>query len=358
MASKDLLLKIRQYNAFLHGRLGELTSRDLNGRIVFEGVMRIYWGLKKPIRVAVTERKARLPGSGSFSEADVPISQYTEQLMKRLQRQKTIRDSQQRLQSQASADRESVDDNKSPLENSKPAIPSKKPAIPTRLQNKIQSKGQQSCQRHKSESFLEDNPADDTASDTSRRMSADQASTDVAVSRPAFQRRRSMRPRKISNAAALRPPNKQLGDAFVPPYGSYANLRLVSTYTTEDVVKMLLEKFTVKNRASEYALYIVHDHGGAEPIKPNDYPLRVRLKLGPSEDMAKIFIMDAADEARVDISAEMAQYINLAIPVLEGILSKYQEEEEREVAKIKQKYGLLKLQLKKALHHANGERNI
>jgi hypothetical protein len=55
-------------------------------------------------------------------------------------------------------------DNKSPLENSKPAIPSKKPAIPTRLQNKIQSKGQQSCQRHKSESFLEDNPADGKSS--------------------------------------------------------------------------------------------------------------------------------------------------------------------------------------------------
>ena len=107
MASKDVLLKIRQYNAFLHGRLGELTSRDLNGRIVFEGVMRIYWGLKKPIKLAGAERKIRL--RGSFSEADAPVSQYTEQLVKRLQRQKTIRESEQKLRSELSADQDSVD---------------------------------------------------------------------------------------------------------------------------------------------------------------------------------------------------------------------------------------------------------
>ncbi|XP_062504183.1 ras association domain-containing protein 2-like [Corticium candelabrum] len=271
IASKDLMLKIRQYNAFLSGMLGELSSRELNGRIVFEGVMRIYWGLKKPIRLA-SSAKSKLRLRSSFAESDSPVSPYTKKLVTQLQRQRTMNENDHRLRSSSSTESES----------NSPATP---------------------------------------------------------------KRQRSVRARKISNAASLRPPGKQNDEAFIPPYGTYANLRIISTYSTEDVMKMLLEKFTVENSLNEYALYVIHDHGGAEPVKNDDYPLQVRLKLGPSEAVAKIFIMDAADEARVDVSPEVAQYINLAMPVLEGILSKYDEEEKREAAKIRKRYQLMKRQL-------------
>ena len=46
----------------------------------------------------------------------------------------------------------------------------------------------------------------------------------------------------------------QNDEAFIPPYGTYANLRIISTYSTEDVMKMLLEKFTVNE---SYELHVV-----------------------------------------------------------------------------------------------------
>ena len=107
IASKDLMLKIRQYNAFLSGMLGELSSRELNGRIVFEGVMRIYWGLKKPIRLA-SSAKSKLRLRSSFAESDSPVSPYTKKLVTQLQRQRTMNENDHRLRSSSSTESESM----------------------------------------------------------------------------------------------------------------------------------------------------------------------------------------------------------------------------------------------------------
>ena len=39
----------------------------------------------------------------------------------------------------------------------------------------------------------------------------------------------------------------------------------------------------------------------------DDFPLKIRLKLGPSEDIAKIFIMETAEAEALQITAEVGR---------------------------------------------------
>jgi len=49
---------------------------------------------------------------------------------------------------------------------------------------------------------------------------------------------------------------------FTPAYGSVTNVRINSTMTTPQVLKLLLNKFKIENSAEEFALYVVHTSGG------------------------------------------------------------------------------------------------
>eukprot|EP00118_Oscarella_pearsei_P005291 m.24218 g.24218 ORF g.24218 m.24218 type:complete len:115 (+) comp28577_c0_seq4:457-801(+) len=102
-------------------------------------------------------------------------------------------------------------------------------------------------------------------------------------------------------------------------------------------------------------VFVIALFAGIERLKPGSFPLRTRLQLGPSEDVAKIFIMDDLDEGRVDVTPEVAQYINLAIPVLEGFLTKYQEEEDREANKIRQRFKEKRKTIQKAIVYVLAE---
>ena len=64
----------------------------------------------------------------------------------------------------------------------------------------------------------------------------------------------------------------------------------------------------VENDPSSFALYVVHDSGHQESCKDTECPLMVRLKLGPSEDIAKIFVMETANAEEMQISAEVGYY--------------------------------------------------
>jgi len=124
--------------------------------------------------------------------------------------------------------------------------------------------------------------------------------------------------------------------SFIPPYASATTLRLTNSTTTPDVIQMLLNKFMIRDSAEKFSLFTVYEGGGQRKLQSNNFPLLTRLNLGPCEDVAKIFIMEAAEQP--EISLEVAQYINFAQPVLETFVKKFKEEEEREVKKIKDKY--------------------
>ncbi|XP_065062676.1 ras association domain-containing protein 4-like isoform X3 [Rhopilema esculentum] len=135
--------------------------------------------------------------------------------------------------------------------------------------------------------------------------------------------------------------------SFVPPYGVPTTLRVTSNMKTDDVVGMLLRKFQIVNKPSQYSLCTVYESGGVKRITADKSPLVQRLCLGPCEDVSKIFIMEK--EGQRDVPHEIAQYINFAMSELEIFLEKFKEEEEREVEKLKERYNDYKENLGKRM---------
>ncbi|KFM72229.1 Ras association domain-containing protein 2, partial [Stegodyphus mimosarum] len=91
---------------------------------------------------------------------------------------------------------------------------------------------------------------------------------------------------------------------------------------------MLLDKFKVVNNPEDFALYVVRDTGEHRCIQDHEYPLLVRVMLGPSEDVAKVFIMNK-NQAR-EITCEVAQYLKFSETELRMFLHKFSEEEKKE----------------------------
>ena len=70
-------------------------------------------------------------------------------------------------------------------------------------------------------------------------------------------------------------------------------------------------------------------------LQEDEYPLLVRVMLGPHEDVAKLYLMDK--HSTDEISCEVAQFLNLSIAECKAILERYTYEEERETRRIKAK---------------------
>ncbi len=133
---------------------------------------------------------------------------------------------------------------------------------------------------------------------------------------------------------------------FRPKYGTISNVRVSSRQTTSEVISLLLKKFAVENVPEEFSLFWVLQHGETHAFQPNDFPLLKRVQLGPDENVAKIFIKE---KKAGEVSTEVAQYVNLQFSVLQAILKKFQEEEEKEVMKIRQRYFQYKANLQKKI---------
>uniref|UniRef100_A0A670Z866 Ras association domain family member 2 n=1 Tax=Pseudonaja textilis TaxID=8673 RepID=A0A670Z866_PSETE len=122
---------------------------------------------------------------------------------------------------------------------------------------------------------------------------------------------------------------------FTPAYGSVTNVRINSTMTTPQVLKLLLNKFKIENSAEEFALYIVHTSGEKQKLRATDYPLIARILQGPCEQVSKVFLMEK-DQVE-EVTYDVAQYIKFEMPVLKSFIQKLEEEEDREVKKLKHK---------------------
>ncbi|XP_071952915.1 ras association domain-containing protein 2-like [Antedon mediterranea] len=136
---------------------------------------------------------------------------------------------------------------------------------------------------------------------------------------------------------------------FRPKYGTQSSVTITSLMQTTDVLDLLLRKFCIVDPTSDFHLYVLRQSGEATELKPTDYPLIQRVKLGPDETVAKIFILSSSDE----VSPEVAQYVNLSEVVLKGILNKFEEEEENEVKKIKHRYDQYRENVRKKINKQN-----
>nr|XP_048281218.1 ras association domain-containing protein 6 [Myodes glareolus]XP_048281224.1 ras association domain-containing protein 6 [Myodes glareolus] len=122
---------------------------------------------------------------------------------------------------------------------------------------------------------------------------------------------------------------------FTPTFGSETKVRTNSTMRTEEVIKQLLQKFKIENSPRDFALYIIFGTGEQRKLKKSDVPLLQRLLQGPSKSNARIFLMDKDTE---EISSDVAQYINFHFSFLESILQRLDEEEKREIERIMAKF--------------------
>ncbi|NXG42414.1 RASF2 protein, partial [Psilopogon haemacephalus] len=134
---------------------------------------------------------------------------------------------------------------------------------------------------------------------------------------------------------------------FTPAYGSVTNVRINSTMTTPQVLKLLLNKFKIENSAEEFALYIVHTSGEKQKLRASDYPLIARILQGPCEQVSKVFLMEK-DQVE-EVTYDVAQYIKFEMPVLRSFIQKLEEEEDREVKKLMRKYSILRLMIEQRL---------
>ncbi|KAK2493135.1 hypothetical protein MC885_009079 [Smutsia gigantea] len=133
---------------------------------------------------------------------------------------------------------------------------------------------------------------------------------------------------------------------FTPAFGSETKVRINSNMRTEEVIKQLLQKFKIENSAQDFALHIVFATGEQRRLKKTDVPLLHRLLQGPSKQNARIFLMDKDAE---EISSNVAQYINFHFSLLESILQRLNEEEKREIQRTITKFSTEKTVILKCL---------
>nr|XP_002735045.1 PREDICTED: uncharacterized protein LOC100366511 [Saccoglossus kowalevskii] len=122
---------------------------------------------------------------------------------------------------------------------------------------------------------------------------------------------------------------------FTPTHGSVTNVRVNSLMTAPEVIGSLLLKFAVENTPEEFMLCKVKETGETMHMKQTDFPLLERVNMGPSEEYAKIYIVEKT--AVKDVTHEVTQYIHVDLPVLKAILTKIEEEEQKKITTIKKK---------------------
>ncbi|EDW38953.1 GL13827 [Drosophila persimilis] len=127
---------------------------------------------------------------------------------------------------------------------------------------------------------------------------------------------------------------------FTPPYGSQMSVWVSSMVTTPEVINLVLEKYKVDMAPENFSLFIMRDNGEQKRLKDEEYPLVTRVTLGPHEDVARLFLVDTRKTD--EISNEVAQFLNLSLPECRAILERYEQEVDREVAKIKERYAELR----------------
>lgn len=136
---------------------------------------------------------------------------------------------------------------------------------------------------------------------------------------------------------------------FKPYHGSVTSVTVTSVHSTDQVIKLLLDKFKVENNPIEFCLCAVKTSGETRKMTESDKPLLERVKYGPLEDDVKIFIIEKY--RMIDINEEVAQFVNLPEAVLSGFLDKYTKDEEMELEMIKEKYKICRDKIEECLEN-------
>uniref|UniRef100_A0A8C7VFJ8 Ras association domain family member 4a n=1 Tax=Oncorhynchus mykiss TaxID=8022 RepID=A0A8C7VFJ8_ONCMY len=239
----DILSLLRTYNCYHEGKSFQLRHREEEQALVIEGLLNIYWGLRRPIRLQMHDDNERLHYGG------VNRNERSQVLPKQTESNNNI------------LDRTTDPALTSSLEEDDEEVP-------------------QLLRTRSDASFM-----------GVTRRSKTHAHSDLQHLRS---HRFSINGHFYNHKTSV----------FTPAFGSVTNVRVNSSMTTLQVLNLLLQKFRVENKSDEFVLYMVHESGERTPLKDSAYPLVYRVLHGPCEKISKIFIMetDLGEEVTHDVS--------------------------------------------------------
>lgn len=299
--SKSILLShLKTYNLYYEGQNLQLRHREEEEELIIEGLLNIFWGLRRPIRLQMQDDHERLrppPSSTSWHSGCTldgqGLPQSTEGQQQSPVTVEVTPPPDSHIEDNGISEEQAEEDNDSSSQL---------------LRTKSDAGVLRRCQR---------------------RSPSDQ--------RKIRRHRFSINGHFYNHKTAV----------FTPAYGSVTNVRINSCMTTPQVLRVLLNKFKIENSPDDFALYLVHASGERMKLKRSDYPLLLRVMQGPCEQVCKVFLMEA--DLGEEVTYDVAQYIKFEMPVLQSFITKLKEEEDREVQKLKRRYNYLRCVIEKQL---------
>ncbi|XP_017574362.1 ras association domain-containing protein 2b isoform X1 [Pygocentrus nattereri] len=285
ISKKALLSNLKTYNLYYRGEALQLRHREEEGELIIEGLLNIFWGLRRPIRLQMQDGKEPIKPAPFLS------GRYANTAESEKQRKKLV----------------------------PPTIEVTEPADQSEQGTETAGEtGEEEESAHLQR----------TRSDVSGRRLGGR--TALGNQRRIRRHRCSFNGHYYNHKTAV----------FTPAFGSVTNVRINSSMTTAQVLRVLLNKFKIENSPEDFSLFLLHTSGERVQLKRGDHPLSIRVLQGPCEQVSKIFLMEV-DQVE-EVTYDVAQYIKLEIPVLQSFIDKLMEEELREMEKLKQRYSDLR----------------
>ncbi|KAM4607991.1 ras association domain-containing protein 4a isoform 2-T2 [Polymixia lowei] len=289
----DILSLLRTYNCYHEGKNFQLRTREEDGELILEGLLNIYWGLRRPIRLQMHDDNERF----RYSATGLSCNERSA-IAKQVAAESNNNSLASETEPEPTSDMESQEEEEAPQ-----LLRTRSDASFMRVQRRSKTHNARDLQRLRTHRF--------------------------SINGHFYNHKTSV---------------------FTPAYGSVTNVRVNSSMTTIQVLNLLLHKFRVENKWDEFVLYMVHESGERTRLKEGEYPLVARVLCGPCEKISKIFIMET--DLGEEVTYDVAQYIKFEIPVLDSFVEKLKEEEEREISKLTKKYSALKSMI---LHQLEGK---
>ncbi|XP_060895658.1 ras association domain-containing protein 4a isoform X1 [Labrus mixtus] len=237
----DILSLLRTYNCYHEGKNFQLRTREEDGELILEGLLNIYWGLRRPIRLQMHDDNERF--RLNRNDMSSLIKQFSEE----------ANNNSVGSESRAAGDDVGgLEDEDSPQ-----LLRTRSDASFMRVQRRSNTRTARDLHRLRSHRF--------------------------SINGHFYNHKTSV---------------------FTPAFGSVTNVRVNSSMTTIQVLHLLLHKFRVENKAEEFVLYMVHESGERTRLRDGEYPLVARVLYGPCEKISKILIteVDLGEEVTYDVA--------------------------------------------------------
>ncbi|CAL9707630.1 unnamed protein product [Knipowitschia caucasica] len=299
ISKSTVLSHLKTYNLYYEGQNLQLRHREEEEELVVEGLLNIFWGLRRPIRLQMQDDHERLrppPSSTSWHSG-------------------------------CALDAQGVPQNAEQTEVPIVEVTSAPEPDPE-------------------DQDISEEPADEESDCSSQLL---RTKSDAGVLRRCQRRspsdQRKIRRHRFSINGHF---YNHKTAVFTPAYGSVTNVRINSCMTTPQVLRVLLNKFKIENSPDDFALYLVHASGERMRLRRSDFPLLLRVLQGPCELVCKVFLMEA--DLGEEVTYDVAQYIKFEMPVLQSFITKLKEEEDREVQKLMRRYNYIRCVIEKQLN--------